>query len=352
MPRISRLKINTMVPKLVPNDPRVREETVSIRGKQYNYIIGEPDSQPIETVFLIHGFPDMNFGWRNQIPYLVSLGLRVVAPNMLGYAGTSCPEDLAEFSHKSISADIKELATRFVGENGQIILGGHDWGGAFVWRTVLWYPELIKAIFSVCTPFMPPNPQWVPLEDYIAAGKLTNFKYQLQFAGPDVERELQSEAKIRQFLNGTFGAKGPNGETGFSTDEGVIFDNLPKLGPSPLVSKEELDHYVARYMLQAGPSPMKGPLNWYRMRKINYDEEVALLKNFKKVDAPALFVAASDDIALPPEMSAGMEKWFRDLSRAEVKSSHWALTQAGDEVNKVIGEWLSKVLDGAVKPSL
>lgn len=27
-------------------------------------------------------------GWRYQIPYLVDLGFRVVAPNMMGYAGT------------------------------------------------------------------------------------------------------------------------------------------------------------------------------------------------------------------------------------------------------------------------
>jgi pimeloyl-ACP methyl ester carboxylesterase len=345
-----RLKLTTMTSKLVPNDPRVREETTSIRGKQYNYILGEPEGTPIETVFLIHGFPDMNFGWRNQIPYLVSLGLRVVAPNMLGYAGTSCPDDLAQFSHKSISADIKELATKFVGDKGQIILGGHDWGGALVWRTALWHPELIKAVFSVCTPFSPPHSKWVPLEDYIASGKLTNFKYQLQLAGPDVERELRSEDKVRQFLNAMFGGKGKHGEVGFTT-QGVVFDNLDKLGPSPLVSKEELDHYARRYMLQGVP-PMKGPLNWYRTRRINFDEELVLAKDFKGIQAPSLFIGATHDAALPPEMSAGMERLFKDLTRGEVNASHWALTQAGDEVNRLIGEWLSKVLDGAVKASL
>ncbi|KIE02953.1 epoxide hydrolase, partial [Metarhizium majus ARSEF 297] len=350
-PRLPRSKINTMASKLVPNDPRVREETASIRGKQYNYILGEPASTPIETVFLIHGFPDMNFGWRNQIPYLVSLGLRVVAPNMLGYAGTSRPDDLAQFSHKSISADIRELAIKFVGEDGQIVLGGHDWGGALVWRTVLWYPEIIKAVFSVCTPFAPPNPVWVPLEDHIAAGRLTNFKYQLQLAGPDVERELQSEEKVRQFLNGMFGGWGEDGKMGFSTSEGVLFDNLPGLGPSPLVSKEELDHYAARYMLQSAP-PMRGPLNWYRTRKINYEEELALTKDLKQVSTPALFISATQDAALPPAMSAGMDRWFKDLTRGEVEASHWALTQTGDEVNKLIGAWLNKVLDGAVRASL
>ncbi|OAA38072.1 epoxide hydrolase [Metarhizium rileyi] len=340
-----------MTSKLVPNDPRVREETAVIRGKQYSYVLGEPDSTPVDTVFLIHGFPDMSFGWRHQIPYLMSLGLRVVAPNMLGYAGTACPDDLAQFSHRSISADIKELAEKFVGDDGQIILGGHDWGGALVWRTVLWHPELIKAVFSVCTPFMPPSPRWVPLEDHIAAGRLTNFRYQLQLAGPEPERELQSQDKVRQFLNGMFGGRGEAGEAGFSTSEGVLFDNLAVLGPSPLVSGEELDHYVAQYMLQGVP-PMRGPLNWYRTRRINYEEELALAKEFKQIDTPALFVAATRDTALPPAMAAGMDRWFKQLNKTEVEASHWALTEKGDEVNKLIGEWLNKVLDGAVKASL
>jgi hypothetical protein len=36
----------------------------------------------------IHGFPDISMGWRYQIPMLLSLGLRVVAPDCMGYGRT------------------------------------------------------------------------------------------------------------------------------------------------------------------------------------------------------------------------------------------------------------------------
>jgi len=36
----------------------------------------------------IHGWPDLSMGWRYQIPHLVELGFRVVAPDMMGYGGT------------------------------------------------------------------------------------------------------------------------------------------------------------------------------------------------------------------------------------------------------------------------
>jgi pimeloyl-ACP methyl ester carboxylesterase len=67
--------------KLVPNDSRVKQETAQIRGKTYKYIVGEPEGTPLETMVLIHGFPDLGFGWRYQVPHFMSLGFRVIVPD-------------------------------------------------------------------------------------------------------------------------------------------------------------------------------------------------------------------------------------------------------------------------------
>lgn len=331
--------------KLVPNDPRVTYEYVQIHGKKYTYILSEPKGTPRETIFLVHGWPDLSFGWRNQIPYLTSLGFRVVVPNMLGYAGTDCPEDLKQFSMKSMSADIQELARKFVGKDGQIILGGHDWGGALVWRVALWHPELIKAVFSVCTPYNPPSSQWVELKDMVDSGVLANFAYQLQLSGPDVEEKLQGKEKVEQLLRCMYGARGPNGEVGFKVSSGVQFEVLDKLGKAPLLSESELEYYVSQYMLQQAPQ-LRGPLNWYRTRQVNHEEELPLAEKRVTIEMPALLITATEDAALPPWMSAGMEKHFKRLDRGEVKSGHWALSQAADAVNEKIGEWIEDVLGG------
>ncbi|KAJ6446456.1 alpha/beta hydrolase fold protein [Purpureocillium lavendulum] len=337
--------------KLTPHDPRVRYESAVVRGKTYKYILGEPKiTLPVATVFLIHGFPDCSFGWRYQIPYLMSLGFRVVVPDMLGYAGSDAPEGLAQFSLKSMSTDIRELARKFVGD-GQIILGGHDWGGALVWRIALWYPELLKGVFSVCTPFNAPMKPWLPLQDLIAMGKLKNFTYQLQLAGPEVEGAIQGETKVRQFLNGMWGGFGPNREFAFIAEKGVLLDNLSMLDRTILLSEEELNHYVEKYMLQAAPQ-LRGPLNWYRTRKINWEEELALADKEVKLDMPTMFIAATNDSALPPSMSAGMERFMPKLTRAEVGGSHWALTGASDEVNAHIGKWLKGLFEGDIKAAL
>lgn len=139
-----------------------------IGSNTYHYLRCKPSGEPIGTIVLLHGFPDLSYRWRYQIPALTSLGFQVIAPDMLGYGRSSAPVALTKFSLKSMSNDLATLINRIVpGE--QVILGGHDWGGAMVYRTALWHPELFKGIFSVCTPYFPRTTRYVDLADQIAA---------------------------------------------------------------------------------------------------------------------------------------------------------------------------------------
>jgi pimeloyl-ACP methyl ester carboxylesterase len=69
--------------------------TANVNGVKYRYIRSEPKGDAVGTVFLVHGWPDMALGWRNQIPFLNSLGLRVIAMDMMGYGGTAAPEEVS-----------------------------------------------------------------------------------------------------------------------------------------------------------------------------------------------------------------------------------------------------------------
>lgn len=80
-------------------------------------------------------------------------------------------------------------------------------------------------------------------------------------------------------------------------------------------------------------------MNWYRTRRSNYEDDLALLDK-KVISIPTLFIQATYDSVLKPEMSRNMEALLPKLTRAEVKATHWALTQKPDEVNAIIREWL------------
>jgi soluble epoxide hydrolase/lipid-phosphate phosphatase len=104
-------------------------------------------------------------------------------------------------------------------------------GGLIIFR----HPDLVTHAFSVCTPYVEPHKDYYSMEDLVK-GPLPQFGYQLHLAGPEVEAALQSEEQIRQFLNGIYGGKGPNGELGLDPAKGVLIENLPKLGKGRLFS--------------------------------------------------------------------------------------------------------------------
>jgi soluble epoxide hydrolase/lipid-phosphate phosphatase len=69
-------------------------------------------------------------------------------------------------------------------------------------------------------------------------GPLPQFAYQLHLASGEVEKSVNDEATIGQFLRGTYGAKGPNGELVFDPEKGIIKENLPKVGESRILNGE------------------------------------------------------------------------------------------------------------------
>ncbi|KAH6714597.1 hypothetical protein BKA61DRAFT_723405, partial [Leptodontidium sp. MPI-SDFR-AT-0119] len=162
--------------------------------------------------------------------------------------------------------------------------------------------------------------------------------YWTLWAAPEVEAEIVGEEKLRQFFNAGYGGRTPKGEPGFSFSKGVHFDALPDIGPTPLLTKEEVDFYVKRYAI----SGMRGPLNWHRTQELNFEDEKELAEKMEgfKFDMPTLFIYCTKDAALPPQMSGGMEKFFRSLTRGEVNASHRALWEKPADVNRYIQEFL------------
>ena len=63
------------------------------------------------------------------------------------------------------------------------------------------------------------------------------------------------------------------------------------------------------------------------------------------IDIPTLFIEATDDSALPQELSANMEQYCPKLTRKLVDTGHWALWEAPQQVNDYLTAWL-KELEG------
>lgn len=102
------------------------------------------------VVILVHGFPDLWYSWRHQIPALASSGYRVIAIDQRGFGDSSVPYPVSEYSQKKLCQDILDLMD-FIGIS-QAAIVGHDWGGSVVWNLALSAPHRFTGVSAITTP--------------------------------------------------------------------------------------------------------------------------------------------------------------------------------------------------------
>ena len=69
--------------------PTTRERRVKTNGVELHVVEAGPEDGP--PVVLCHGFPELAYSWRHQIPALADAGYRVVAPDQRGYGRPTGP---------------------------------------------------------------------------------------------------------------------------------------------------------------------------------------------------------------------------------------------------------------------
>ncbi|KAL2829154.1 Alpha/Beta hydrolase protein [Aspergillus cavernicola] len=320
----------------VSGDSRVEHRSAFVNGKTYGYLYSQPPSGSYKgTVVLLHGFPDLSMGWRYQIPMFVNKGFRVIAPDCIGYGRTDAPANLASYSHKSCADDVKELASQLGAS--KIILGGHDWGAYLAYRVALWHPDLVEYLFTVCVPYAAPRKRFASIEKMVKT-VTPHFAYQLYFVSGEIEKFVHTKDEHKQFLIALYGGRTEKKEFAFDVNKGVDLERMRDVRPSWLLSEEELEYYAWEFTRHG----IRGPLNWYRTRKINHDDELFLPTS--TIEVPVLFIQATRDAALPPHLGKGGAKHLPQLTTKQVDSSHWALWERPKEVNEILGEWLDGVV--------
>jgi soluble epoxide hydrolase/lipid-phosphate phosphatase len=99
-----------------------------------------------------------------------------------------------------------------------------------------YYPDLVSHVFSIAVPYLPPDLLYIPLD--LMAVAMPNLAYQKQMASGIVEKTLTTKDNITSFINSMYYGLTPDGQPGFTLSTGFIFDRLPKIGKSLLLSNE------------------------------------------------------------------------------------------------------------------
>lgn len=289
------------------------------------------------TVVLQHGFPDLAFTWRRQIPVLAAAGYHVLAPDGRGFGRSDRPADVEAYDSAHLTGDL--LAVLDDAGVDRAVFVGHDWGALVVYALALMAPERVAGVVGIGVPFL-------------ARGTVEPTTMLRQFAGaqwflllwvqePGVaERDMQHDVPttMRRILTGlrleaVIGPQGP-GQPRNLVDRLAEPDRLPDWLP-----RTDLDHYVAEFTRTG----FTGGLNWFR----NFDRNWHLTPHLAgaRIEPPTLYLSGAADpllLACPPAL---MDGWLTDHRGTVLldRGTHWVHQQLPGQVNDALLWFLSDV---------
>jgi pimeloyl-ACP methyl ester carboxylesterase len=291
------------------------------------------------AVLLCHGFPELAYSWRHQLPALAEAGYRAIAPDQRGYGRSSRPPEVTDYDLAHLCGDMVALLDALGCERAVVV--GHDWGAGVAWALAQRHPDRFAGVVGMSVPFVPRS-HYPPTEAmrHLFAGR---FFYILYFQEPgvaDADLAADPATTMRRFLAGA----STNGKTNladlFAGDGRGLVERLPEPEGLPdWLSPEELDHYVTEF----SRTGFTGGLNWYRNLDRNWAES-ALLAN-SKIEIPALFVAGSADPVLAMMPPSVMDGWLTDPRGTMLVegAGHWVQQEKPAEVNAALLSFLREL---------
>ncbi len=304
----------------------------TVRTNGIDIYVAEAGDGPV--VVLCHGFPELWFSWRHQIPVLVEAGYRVVVPDQRGYGDTTKPDRVEDYDILRLTGDLTGLLDALGADDA--VFAGHDWGAAVVWNMALLHPDRVRAVVALSVPFQARSK--VPPTQRMREIFGDRFFYQLYFqeVGP-ADREF--EADVRRSLRMFYGPTNPGAFAGgLPPAEGTgVLDLFRDTGRPPRwLTDDDFEVYVRTFER----SGFFGPLSWYRNHDRNWELTPQLAG--AEVAQPALFMAGAAD-AVNLFMS-------RDAMRARVRdlrelpdvpgAGHWLQQERPQEVNEALLRFL------------
>lgn len=112
------------------------------------YVTAGPSDGPV--VVLLHGEPSWSYLYRAMIPPLAQAGLRVIAPDLIGFGRSDKPAAIADHSYARHVGWVAELLFEQLALRG-ITLLGQDWGGLIGLRIVAEHADAIDRVVAANT---------------------------------------------------------------------------------------------------------------------------------------------------------------------------------------------------------
>lgn len=256
----------------------------------------------------LHGFPELGYSWRHQLPVLADLGYRAWAPDLRGYGATRPrPQRRRDYRTDVLLDDVAALID--AAAPTETVLIGHDWGAALAWYVAMHRLRPLDRLVIMNVPH--PGP---------------------------MQRELRTLRQLRKSWYIFFFqlpwlpeyALGRNGAE-------AIGDAFREMA----VHEERFGDDVLDVYRRAASEPgaLRAMVNWYRGAFLSM--RALRRRGLPIIEVPTLMVWGEQDTALGIETTDGTDEYVRDLTlRFIPDASHWVQQDRPDVVNEMLVEFL------------
>ncbi len=295
-------------------------------------------------VVLCHGFPELAYSWRHQLPALANAGYRAIAPDQRGYGLSDRPEGMENYTLNHLCDDMAGMLDAL--EIERAVFMGHDWGGGVVWFMARLHPDRVAGVIGVNTPTSHPghprdnsNPLIVRTENYYTQTFQPEGVADAKLAA-NVRKTFEMTLRRGGFWDAEAFAQLPEDSAERQVDLLRMLEEDNFTGEL-LLTEDELAVFVSTFE-QTG---FTGGLNWYRASaQVQPDFSTARWD----ISVPCLYIGAEDDVILPPSSADGMEDFIADLEKHTVMDcGHWTQQEKPDELNRVVIDWLDRKIQTA-----
>ena len=286
----------------------IRSERVRANGLDFHVnTCGDGD----RLALCLHGFPEIGYTWRHQLPLLASLGYRVWAPDLRGFGQTDKPKGVRQYAAEHLVDDVAALIDASGAKETTLL--AHDWGVMIATQVAFHQVRPLERLVLFNGAAM-----GMQADTGFSLRAVQRMLYAFFFQLPFLPERLLAAGNYRA-IRASFTGR--------------------MVGRRGRITKEDIRVFGEA---MARPGALTGGLNYYRAQILGGGFRRLTAKGFPIIETPTLILWGEDDPVLIPSTIARADDLIKDLTLRFLPGvGHWIQQEAPEEINEMLAAWLT-----------